>query len=89
MSNIKGVTMGLPEVDKINTYQILVKEIQGYHTTKWCGSLFFIPQENGETYLELSFIDQGICSESHDQLWDPNNTELSVECVNKKTENSP
>ena len=67
------------EINKMNTYHILVKETQDHHIIEWFGNLTLIPQENGETFLDISFTGQEELSDSQDQPWDRNITVLSIE----------
>ena len=64
---------------EMNTYHILVQETLEHHITEWFGSLTLIPQENGVTCLDISFIDQQVKCDSQDQSWDPNINFLSIE----------
>jgi hypothetical protein len=67
------------EFDTMNTYNVLVKNTLDHYATEWFGSLTLVSQENGETFLDISFSDQEILCESLDQSWDPNNAVLSIE----------
>ena len=73
--------MELIESNRMNTYRILVKETQDHHTTEWFGSLKLIPQEDGETFLDISITDQEVLYDSKDQSWDPNIAILSIEFI--------
>jgi hypothetical protein len=65
----------------LNTFNVLVKKILDSHTTEWFGSLTLILKENGETFLDISFSDQEIIHELHDQPWNLKNAGLSVEIM--------
>lgn len=71
----------------VNSYQILIREIGDQFTTEWLGSLTFIPQENGETCLDLTFNEQIIPSCSHDQLPVQQLSSMALEVFN--VENNP
>jgi hypothetical protein len=68
-------------INKMNTYHILVKEIQDYHINEWFGRLTLVPQENGETFLDISFTGQEELPDSQDQPWDHDITVLSIEYI--------
>jgi hypothetical protein len=62
-----------------NTYHILVKEALDHNITDWFGELNIIPQENGETLLVGSFVDQPALRGFLEQLWNLNITVITVE----------
>jgi hypothetical protein len=70
-----------PIESKIDEYHILVKETQDHHIIEWSGSLTLIPQENGETFVEITFNDEEIYRNIQDQPFDPDNAELTIELM--------
>jgi hypothetical protein len=64
-----------------NTYRIRVKETMDHHFADWLENLTYIPQENGETLLIGSFIDQPALRGFLEQLWNLNITVISVERI--------
>jgi hypothetical protein len=71
--------MELKKLNIMNSYNVLVKNTIDYHTTGWFGNLILIVKENGETFLDISFSDQEIIHELHDQPWNLKNAGLSIE----------
>jgi hypothetical protein len=76
---LQGVMMELKESNIMNTYHILVKETRDHHIIEWFGSLTLITQENGETFLDISFTGLEELPDSQDQPRDHDNTVLSIE----------
>jgi hypothetical protein len=70
-----------PSKLKIDEYHILVKETQDHHIIEWSGSLTLIPQENGETFVDISFNDEKIYRNIQDQPIDPDIAELSIKLM--------
>ena len=68
-----------------NTYRIRVKETLDRHLTDWIGHLTIIPQENGETLLVGSFVDQPALRGFLDQLWNLNITVITVERIDNES----
>jgi hypothetical protein len=66
---------------KIDEYYILVKETQDQHIIEWSGSLTLIPQESGDTFVDISFNDEEIYRDIQDQPFDPDIAELSIELM--------
>jgi hypothetical protein len=66
---------------KIDEYHILVKETQDHNIIEWSGSLTLIPQENGETFVDISFNDEEIYRNIQDQPFNPDIAELSIELM--------
>jgi hypothetical protein len=63
------------------TYQILIEETYDDTIIKWFGKLTLLTQENGEIYLDLSFIDQQALRDAHDPPWNENSSLFSIECT--------
>lgn len=64
-----------------NIYRVKVKETLNRSIANLVGDVAILPQENGETVLVGSFIDQPALRGLLDRLWNLNITILSVERV--------
>ncbi|MGE5224855.1 MAG: hypothetical protein ACM3PY_20665 [Omnitrophica WOR_2 bacterium] len=64
-----------------NIYRIKVKETLNRSIANLFGDMAILPQENGETVLVGSFIDQPALRGLLDRLWNLNITILSVERI--------
>ena len=76
--------MGSKETDRENMYRIRLKGVLHPSTAEWFGDITIIPEENGETLLIGSFIDQPALRGFLNQLWDLNITVLSVQKMEKE-----
>jgi hypothetical protein len=64
-----------------NRYHILVKETLDQHFADWYGDLSILPQQNGETLLIGSFVDQPALRGFLERLWDLNITVITIERI--------
>ena len=64
-----------------NKYHILVKEMCDHHFKEWSGYLTLFPQENGETYLDVSFSDESVFHAYQDQTQSCDKSDLSIEFI--------
>ncbi len=67
-----------------NIYRIKVKETLNRSIANLFGDMAILPQENGETVLVGSFIDQPALRGLLDRLWNLNITILSVERIDEQ-----
>jgi hypothetical protein len=77
--------MDQKDANQSSTYRIRVKETLDRHLTDWIGHLTLIPQENGETLLVGSFVDQPALRGFLDQLWNLNITVITVERIENES----
>jgi hypothetical protein len=66
-------------------YRIRVKETLDCHFTNWLDNLTLLPQDNGETLLIGTFIDQSALRGFLDQLWNVNITVITVERIENES----
>ncbi len=64
-----------------NTYRILVKEMCEHYFKEWYGYLTLFPQENGDTYLDVSFTNESVFHVYQDQTQICNTADLSIEFI--------
>ncbi len=73
------------QTNQANTYRIRVKETLDCHFADWLGNITMIPQENGETILVSTFLDQPALRGFIDQLWNLNITVITVERIESES----
>jgi hypothetical protein len=64
-----------------NTYRILVEETNDQQIIEWFGNLTLSPQENGETFVDISFNNEPVSRGFQDKLWNCSIPGLSIECI--------
>jgi hypothetical protein len=71
------------KANPLNIFHILVAEARENSVIEWSGNLTLVPQENGEIFIDISFIEQPVFRDSLDQASSLGNPGLSIDFIGK------
>jgi hypothetical protein len=72
--------MNLRVNSPIDAYRLAVIETRDHHVVEWSGCLTISAQDNGETFIDISFDDQPVFHLTHENDGDSTDGCVSIEC---------